>query len=78
MVLIYVCNGVMDLEVVLDDDGHIFGMKIWDIVDEGVNVLNFMVHLILKFGNLINCYCILVVCYEVNLVMINKCSLGVN
>ncbi len=78
MALVHACNGVMDLEVALDDDGHILGMKVRDIADEGANVLNPTVHSILKLGNLTNCYRIPVVRYEVNSVMTNKCPSGAN
>ena len=78
MALIHACNGVMDLEAALDEDGHILGMKVRDVADEGANVLNPTVHSILKLGNLTNCYRIPVVRYEVNSVMTNKCPSGAN
>ena len=78
MALIHACNGVMDIEAALDGEGHILGMKVRDIADEGANVLNPTVHSILKLGNLTNCYRIPVVRYEVNSVMTNKCPSGAN
>ena len=40
MALIHACNGVMDLEAALDGEGHILGMRVRDVADEGANVLN--------------------------------------
>lgn len=78
MGLVHACNGVMDLEVAVAEDGRLLGVKVRDIADEGLNVLNPTVHSLLKLGNVTNCYEIRAVRFEGYSVMTNKCPSGAN
>ena len=78
MGLVHACNGVMDLEVAVAGDGRLLGVKVRDIADEGLNVLNPTVHSLLKLGNVTNCYEIRAVRFEGYSVMTNKCPSGAN
>lgn len=78
MGLVHACNGVMDLEVAVAEDGRLLGVKVRDIADEGLNVLNPTVHSLLKLGNVTNCYEIRAVRFDGYSVMTNKCPSGAN
>ena len=78
MGLVHACNGVMDLEVAVAGDGRLLGVKVRDIADEGLNVLNPTVHSLLKLGNVTNCYEIRAVRFDGYSVMTNKCPSGAN
>jgi 2-furoyl-CoA dehydrogenase large subunit len=78
MALVHACNGVMDLEVAVGDDGRLLGLKVRDIADEGANLLNPTVHSLLKLGNITNCYEIGAVRFEGYSVLTNKCPSGAN
>ncbi len=78
MALVHACNGVMDLEVAVSEDGRLLGLKVRDIADEGANVLNPTVHSLLKLGNITNCYAIGAVQFDGYSVMTNKCPSGAN
>ena len=78
MGLVHACNGVMDLEVAVAGDGRVLGVKVRDIADEGLNVLNPTVHSLLKLGNVTNCYEIRAVRFDGYSVMTNKCPSGAN
>ena len=78
MGLVHACNGVMELEVAVAGDGRLLGLKVRDIADEGLNVLNPTVHSLLKLGNVTNCYEIRAVRFEGYSVMTNKCPSGAN
>ena len=78
MGLVHACNGVMDLEVAVGENGRLLGVKVRDIADEGLNVLSPTVHSLLKLGNVTNCYEIGAVRFEGYSVMTNKCPSGAN
>lgn len=78
MGLVHACNGVMDLEVAVGESGRLLGVKVRDIADEGLNVLNPTVHSLLKLGNVTNCYEIGAVRFDGYSVMTNKCPSGAN
>ncbi|HEU4344299.1 MAG TPA: xanthine dehydrogenase family protein molybdopterin-binding subunit [Candidatus Binatia bacterium] len=78
MALVHACNGAMDLEVAVSEDGQLLGLKVRDIADEGANVLNPTVHSLLKLGNITNCYTIRAVQFDGYSVMTNKCPSGAN
>ncbi len=78
MALVHACNGVMDLEVAVGEDGRLLGIKVRDIADEGANLLNPTVHSLLKLGNLTNCYDIGAAQFDGYSVLTNKCPSGAN
>jgi len=78
MALVHACNGVMELEVAVGEAGRLLGVRVRDIADEGLNVLNPTVHSLLKLGNVTNCYEIGAVGFEGYSVMTNKCPSGAN
>ncbi|MGH7847552.1 MAG: xanthine dehydrogenase family protein molybdopterin-binding subunit, partial [Candidatus Binatia bacterium] len=78
MALVHACNGVMDLEVAVAEDGRLLGLKVRDVADEGANLLNPTVHSLLKLGNITNCYEIRAVQFDGYSVMTNKCPSGAN
>ena len=78
MALVHACNGVMDLEVAVAEDGRLLALKVRDVADEGANLLNPTVHSLLKLGNITNCYEIRAVQFDGYSVMTNKCPSGAN
>ncbi|MCW5678858.1 MAG: xanthine dehydrogenase family protein molybdopterin-binding subunit [Xanthobacteraceae bacterium] len=76
--LVHASNQVMDLEMALDADGKILGLKLRDVVDEGSNVINPTLHSMLKFTNMLNNYTIPAVRFEGYAVLTNKCHSGAN
>ncbi len=78
MGLVHAANQVMDISLALDPDGHILGMSVRDVVDEGANILNPTIHSVLKLTNMLNCYAVKALYFEGFAVLTNKCPSGPN
>ena len=76
--LAHAANGILEVALALDADGHFLAVDVRDVVDEGCNLQNPTLHNLLKLSNIVNCYRIAAVRFAAWSVLTNKCPSGAN
>jgi 2-furoyl-CoA dehydrogenase large subunit len=74
----HAASGIMDVEAAVKRDGTILGLRLRNAEDEGVAIEFATRHSTLMMSNLVNCYRIPAVSFEVLSVLTNRCHVGAN